>query len=153
MKKTSLKRKTPLKAKKKTLNKSGKTDYQKAKNKLDKVFSQYIRLRDSDKHGLATCCTCGAKRPWKEMDAGHFYNRNNLSVRWDETNVHVQCKRCNRFMSGRTGEYAAFMRRTYPENDIQALEYAAGRTTRWTTFDLEQLVKHYKEETKNIKEE
>ena len=39
--------------------------------KLDTVFSQYIRLKDS-KDGIGTCVTCGKQDHWKNLQAGHF---------------------------------------------------------------------------------
>ena len=43
--------------------------------KLDAVFSQYIRLSNTDKHGYCTCVTCGKKYFWKQIQAGHFMSR------------------------------------------------------------------------------
>jgi len=42
--------------------------------KLDAVFSQYIRLKDSV-GGYATCFTCGKKDHWKKLQNGHFQSR------------------------------------------------------------------------------
>jgi hypothetical protein len=67
---------------------------------LDKVFSQYIRLRDANNWGLCFCVTCGNPFHWKGGDAGHFIQRNRMAVRFDERNVNAQCKKCNRFDSG-----------------------------------------------------
>ena len=40
--------------------------------KLDKVFSEYIRKRDTDKNGYGLCCTCAKRLHYKEGHAGHF---------------------------------------------------------------------------------
>jgi len=76
------------------------------KNKLDKIFSEYIRRRDVDDHtGFGRCIDCGRETPFAEGDAGHFVGRRHLSTRWDEDNVHFQHRYCNRFLNGRQWEY------------------------------------------------
>jgi len=75
--------------------------------KLDKVFSQYVRLRVCDEYGFSDCFTCGTRRHWKEVDAGHFITRAKFATRWDPVNVQFQCKRCN--MNG--GQQYAFSRK------------------------------------------
>ena len=76
------------------------------KNKLDKIFSEYIRRRDVDDHtGYGKCIDCGRETPFAEGDAGHFVGRRHLSTRWDEDNVHFQHRYCNRFLNGRQYEY------------------------------------------------
>ena len=67
---------------------------------LDRVFSEYIRRRDAGATGYVRCVTCTTVKYWKEMDCGHFVNRNHLSVRFDERNCHAQCPECNRFHGG-----------------------------------------------------
>jgi hypothetical protein len=66
-------------------------------NKLDRIFSEYIRKRDADKKGICKCITCQREFKWNELDAGHFISRKEMSVRWDERNVAAQCQYCNRF--------------------------------------------------------
>ncbi|RKY08530.1 MAG: recombinase, partial [Planctomycetota bacterium] len=56
------------------------------------LFSQYIRLRDTQDDGYCYCCCCGLPRHWKRMDAGHFISRGHLYLRYNEKNVHAQCK-------------------------------------------------------------
>ena len=76
------------------------------KNKLDKIFSEYIRRRDVDNHtGFGKCIDCGRETPFAEGDAGHFVGRRHLATRWDEDNVHFQHRYCNRFLNGRQYEY------------------------------------------------
>lgn len=76
------------------------------KNKLDKIFSEYVRRRDVDDHtGFGKCIDCGRETPFAEGDAGHFVGRRHLSTRWDEDNVHFQHRYCNRFLNGRQYEY------------------------------------------------
>jgi hypothetical protein len=80
--------------------------------KLDKVFSEYIRQRFA-KDGWVQCVTCGTRKHWKEVDAGHFVSRRHYSTRWDPSNVHVQCKKCNIFGNGENYLMGKYIDQTY----------------------------------------
>src|SRR3954469_20819961 len=75
-------------------------------DKLDKVFSTYIRRRHSDEGGTVSCVTCRKLMHWKESDCGHWVKRQHRAVRWDERNVGPQCARCNHFMGGVQDEFS-----------------------------------------------
>ncbi len=68
-------------------------------NKLDKIFSLYIRLRDSKPFGYKAfkCISCGQIKPFAKADCGHYYSRSKMSTRYDEDNCHSECNFCNRF--------------------------------------------------------
>ena len=54
----------------------------KLKKELDKWFSLYIRLRDSE-NGLIQCFTCGTVKNYKSgMQNGHFQSRSHLATRF-----------------------------------------------------------------------
>lgn len=67
-------------------------------DKLDKVFSLYIRLRDSKpwRFRAFRCISCGDVKPYEQMDCGHFVSRNAMAIRWNEQNCNGECARCNR---------------------------------------------------------
>ena len=68
--------------------------------KADKLFSEYIRRRDSDEYGYANCVTCGDHMNWKMMECGHWITRSQFATRYDERNAHIQCFKCNRQEGG-----------------------------------------------------
>ena len=70
-----------------------------------KLFSLYIRLKYADDNGYVSCCTCGIKKHYKEMQAGHFIAGRNNSILFEEKCVHPQCGRCNVYKHGNTVEY------------------------------------------------
>ncbi len=76
--------------------------------KLDAVFSQYIRLKDSVGE-IATCFTCGKKDHWKKLQNGHFQSRKHYATRWDEQNCQVQCAGCNVFRYGEQFLFAKYL--------------------------------------------
>jgi hypothetical protein len=49
-------------------------------NKLDKIFSLYIRLRDSKPFGYKAfkCISCGQIKPFAKADCGHYYSLQNV---------------------------------------------------------------------------
>lgn len=64
--------------------------------KLDKVFSLYIRLRDSAAYNYQyfRCISCGQIKPFEQMDCGHFISRTHQATRFDEENAHGECRFC-----------------------------------------------------------
>ena len=125
--------------------------YKTLKNELDKTFSIYIRNRDADENGICKCISCGKHDHWKNMDAGHFINRKHLSLRWDERNVHSQCRRDNRFDEGNIVGYTKAMIKKYGIGILDELEVKKFTTYKPARFDLEILIEHYKGEISKIK--
>ena len=58
----------------------------------------YIRLRDSKPYRFAAfrCISCGDVKPFAMMDCGHYVSRNCFKLRWEPSNSHGECSRCNR---------------------------------------------------------
>ena len=109
------------------------------KKKLDKIFSQYIRLRDN-----GVCFTCLCKDSPKYMQAGHFIPRNISNTRFDEKNVHCQCKSCNIFKSGNMDSYAVELEAKYGQGILQELAEKKRVHKKFTIPELEELCEHYK---------
>ena len=68
-----------------------KTANVKLRNKLDRVFSWYVRLKDTDDAGNVSCITCGKVQHWLHVDAGHLISRKYMATRWLPVNVKPQC--------------------------------------------------------------
>lgn len=111
---------------------------------LDKVFSLWVRQRDSI-DGMCTCATCGVVKPIKEMQAGHFMSRRKRSTRWLATNVHAQCPACNMFNQGRQYEMSIYIDQKYGDGTSEELLYKSNQTYNHTNEELQVLIKHYKE--------
>jgi hypothetical protein len=63
------------------------SEYQDIVERLDKLVSQIVHLRDDN-----TCVICGSTA---KPQAGHVFVRGRMKVRWSLWNVHIQCARCN----------------------------------------------------------
>ena len=123
------------------------------KNKLDRAFSEFIRLRDSDKNGYGRCISCGKIVFWKESDAGHYVNRQHMGTRFSERNVNLQCRSCNRFDEGNNIGYTRGLISKYGMKVITDLEVKKHTVSKMTAFDYEVLIEHYKKEVSKLKKE
>ena len=63
--------------------------------KLDKVFSLFIRYRDAMPNGYFQCISCGQIKRFEQADCGHYINRQHMNTRFDEMNCNAQCRHCN----------------------------------------------------------
>ena len=127
--------------------------YMASKNRvkaLDIVFSQYIRLRDANDQGIISCCSCGKMVHWKESDAGHFINRRWMGVRWDERNVHAQCRHCNRFDEGNIPMYARFMEKKYGVSGMDTLLALKHSTPKYSDVEVNLMIADYRKKVKDL---
>ena len=108
------------------------------------VFNKYIRERDKNE----PCISC--KQKPKKVNAGHFWNANNhWNVRFDEDNVHVQCERCNSYLSGNLLEYRTNLLIKIGAERFKQLEARARLTRKFTKDELKEIIKTYKQKIKN----
>lgn len=122
-----------------------KTKVKSLKDKLWKIVSLYIRKRDADWQGMTACATCGIVRHYKEMDAGHFVPKTSHLIQYDERNIHPQCHKCNRYLSGNIHSYWRFIQSKYGEDVLSELnDEKRGQTKTWTIPELEELIVYYK---------
>ena len=114
----------------------------KLKATADKMYSQYVRLRDSDDQGYCRCVTCGKRDHWKHMQAGHYVPRTYLALRWDDVNVNVQCVGCNIFKSGAMDEYAVFLIGRHGAEILGLLSVEKSKLRKMGVADYKDLIDH-----------
>jgi len=124
----------------------------KLKKELDTIFSRYIRMSFSTPHGITMCFTCSKTDHYKNMHAGHFQSRRHLSTRWDETNVQVQCVKCNLFSQGEQYAFGKLLDIRFGEGTSDGLVMKARLTQKFMRIDYIELIDHYKKEVKKIEE-
>lgn len=105
-------------------------------------FHKYIRKRDEGK----PCISCGT---YTTLQAGHFYSAgHNPSVRFNEDNVHGQCKRCNYFLSGNLVPYQRNLIEKIGQERFNELELNIQLSKRtgykWDRFFLLEIIEKYK---------
>ena len=107
------------------------------------IFNKYIRLRDKNE----LCISC--KQVPKKINAGHFWNANNhWNVRFDEDNVHVQCEKCNSYLSGNLIEYRTNLLMKIGAERFSQLEAKARAIRKFTKDELKEIIKEYKQKIK-----
>ena len=120
------------------------------KSRLDREFSRYVRLRDSDENGTGSCCTCGKLLHWKDAHACHFVSRRHMATRWDERNVHLGCPRCNTFLDGALDEYSAFILDRYGKETFDDLLRLKRTVKNWTRDELKSMADDYTQRAKTL---
>lgn len=120
-------------------------------DKLWKVFSVYIRLRDANEQGYCVCCTSGQLIHWKDCDAGHFISRRHLATKYHEQNVHAQRRFDNRFSSGNQFQYALFIDKKYGKGTAEKLLALSRQRKSLSKFEIDELTKYYKEKIEELK--
>lgn len=113
-------------------------------DKLDTVFSKYIRLRDAMPNGMFRCISCGKIKPLEQADCGHFHSRRHMSTRFDEDNCHAECRACNRFSADHLIGYRENLIKKIGSQRYILLEVKARDCKKWSHFELEQLIKYYR---------
>ena len=111
---------------------------------FDKVFSDYIRLKDADWKGWNHCYTCGKPSYWKYLQAGHFINRKDLATRFDERNCKPCCYNCNCILEGSLEVYKQKLIEEYGEIIIHDLENLSKSTYKWSRSEMLEKIAFYK---------
>lgn len=118
------------------------------KKKADTYFSRYVRLRDCDETGYGECISCGARKFWKDLQAGHFVKRSVSLLRYDEENVNAQCVGCNMFKSGEQFAYSKALDLKYGDGTADRLWEQRSTTHKFTIEELEEIIHDAKEQVK-----
>lgn len=132
----------------KTIKKYEKKTIPQLKNICVRWCHEYIRARDKDK----PCVSCGK---YKELQAGHYYSGGHHScVKFDERNIHGQCKQCNYFLHGNLTPYRIELEKRIGKDAIQELDDKVASFKRhgfkWDRFTLIACIEDYKLRVKNL---
>ena len=124
----------------------------KLKKKLDKLFSEYIRRRDSDYKGNCKCISCGKEAPafGGSIHAGHLFSRRYLSTRYDEKNVNAQCNYCNTFLNGNQIKAARGVEKKWGKGTVKKLEDRIHVTVKLTRVDYLEAIENIKRKIKEL---
>lgn len=125
------------------------------KAKLDKVFSLYIRLRDSKPYGYKyfKCISCGKILPFEKADAGHYLSRRHNSTRFDENNVHAECSYDNRFNAEHLDGFRDNLIKKIGQQKFDLLRAKANTTKSYSEYEYKALIKYYSALVKKMQSE
>ncbi len=114
------------------------------KKMADKVFSVWIRQRGMDEHGFNSCYTCGARKHWKELQAGHYVSRAYLTLRYEPKNVKPQCLACNLFKKGNLDVYAIRLIEEYGQGILKELHELKYQYEKFGVVRYSEIIKEFK---------
>lgn len=105
---------------------------------------KFIRKRDEFK----PCISCGVAYD-TTFQAGHFFKAELFSnLKFNENNIHGQCKKCNLFNDGNESGYRVGLMQRYGNEYLSELNAMAGdykkNTFVWDREELEEIRKYYK---------
>jgi hypothetical protein len=120
------------------------------KIQLDKIFSQYIRLRDSTQGEYGNCISCGKLIHWKQGHCGHFINRKHMSLRFNEINCNLQCISCNTFDEGNLEGYRRGLVKKHGPDIIDKLYALKNQVCKISNVEYLIAERYYKQEVKRI---
>lgn len=116
--------------------------------KLDDILSKYVRLKEK-----GICYTCGFKNDWKLMDAGHYIKRQHQATRFIETNIHCQCRACNRFKGGNMNKYAVHLEEDYGYGILQKFERLKNKGKDLTIIEFQEKIIYYQNQVEILEKE
>lgn len=116
--------------------------------KAQQAFNRYIRLRD---RGLP-CISCGkplGSEP-NSYDAGHYRSvGSSPHLRFDENNVHGQCKHCNCHLSGNVVAYRQGLIGRIGLAEVERIE-ADQSEKHYGKQDLRELAAEYRRKAREV---
>ena len=116
------------------------------KKLAERAFNRFIRLRDQDK----PCISCG-KSLVGDIDAGHYYSVGARSeLRYHEDNVHGQCRKCNRFLSGNIRGYTEGLINRIGLDRFDALKSVVTMPVKLSASDYGKIKERYLEKCREI---
>ncbi len=138
---------------------------EKAEKKLIKWLHTWIRLRDlkitTENNLIGRCISCGKQwdvraysdnsilNPYPQWIAGHYFlSDRNLSVKFDERNINLQCYWCNRPMHGNLALYEENLKKKIGNFEFDELVRAKNKIKHYSIIDFEEMAEYYKEKAK-----
>ena len=118
------------------------------------LFNEFVRLRDSGQ----PCISCDSQPSDHDLitgsrwDAGHYRSVGACpELRFEPLNVHRQCVKCNRNLSGNAVEYRIRLVRRIGADKVDWLE-GPHQARKYTIEDLKALKAEYRDKIKQLKE-
>lgn len=105
------------------------------------IVNKFVRERDKEKG----CISKGCSGPVDH--AGHYFNQGNHSaLRFDITNIHGSCVKCNLFLSGNLIRYRQGLVDRYGAKYVEELEAKADKygLRKYTRDELFEIINTYK---------
>ena len=112
-----------------------------------KVFNQFINLRDKGKPCVS--CLCKVEAP----NASHFFSvGSSTELRFNELNCHTSCIHCNLHKHGNIAEYSIRLPKRIGQENYDLLISLRNKPRHYTIPELIELIAVYKQKIKELKD-
>lgn len=116
------------------------------------AVNAYIRERDKNQPCISCGCILQGELLGGGFDAGHYRSRGSAPhLRFDLRNIHGQCKRCNRYLSGNVNNFRDGLLHRIGIESLLALE-SDNTPRKWSIDDLKEIKALYKRKLKELKD-
>lgn len=117
-----------------------------------KTLQKLSRISAADDNGYCKCVCCGKLEHYKNMDGGHFIPKGSSS-RWalEESNVHVQCKKCNLYgmrHGSAEAQYTLFMIDWVGKDQVEHMLATKGDPIKFYAADYREMIAEWSEQIK-----
>jgi hypothetical protein len=113
--------------------------------KLDKLFSEYVRLLSG-----GYCKICGKKFKMSQLNCCHFFSRKNKTVRWNILIAVCGCVGCHFTIDQDPIKKYEFFRGLMSKKEFEELNRIAHLTIKDYPIDMEKLEQEFKEGIKKL---
>lgn len=123
-----------------------------------KAFSEYIRLSiaseteiigSGEVHDIS-CYTCGVRKHWKKMQAGHGIGGRNNAVLFLEEVVRPQCVGCNVFGRGKYPIFTSKLIKELGMEEYDRILSLSQQTIKFTAQDYRDRYEYYKAKNERL---
>lgn len=116
-----------------------------------KQVHNYIHLRDKGK----TCISC-SKINDGSFDAGHYFKAELYSsLKFNPDNIHLQCRKCNRYLEGNLNAYSIALEKKIGKDKFKELNELSGlykqSVFKWDREQLKEIRKNIQQLRKELK--
>ena len=123
------------------------TPRQCAIDRADEWCSKYVRLINGKVFGntiVVECFTCGSWHDIKNIDCGHFINREIMPTRWEVNNLRPQDTHCNRYKSGRHHQFEQRLIKDIGIEVVNELKEKANEIANYSIQEIREIAKTYR---------
>jgi hypothetical protein len=121
-----------------------------AQERLDRIFAEYIKYKESE-NGYTICFICGKAIRISEAQIMHYIPRRHTLTRYNEFNCHAGCKDCNEFLEGNLEQYKQHLIEKYDSEIIEYLTQESNRDLKLYEVDYKEMFKIYRNALKELK--
>lgn len=117
------------------------------RDKYDAIFSDLIRERAN-----WTCEYCGIKVEGRSAHCAHIHGRKSQATRYDPDNAVCLCAKDHYYFTDHPTEFTRWLENYLGEGHLDILREKVNRIKKWYKGEKDEMLKHYKEQKKSLKE-